>query len=56
MLNQPRLAEHPQLSTHRRSANGYVLGYRPDGLWPASENLEDAPARGFAEGVEDTGL
>ena len=53
VLDEPGVAQHPQVLAHCRAADRQPLGELPDRRRPVVQQLEDAAAYRLAEGLED---
>jgi hypothetical protein len=52
VLDQPGVAEHPQVLAHRRAAHRQPLGQPPDRGRPVVQQFQDAAADRLAERIE----
>jgi hypothetical protein len=53
VLDEPGVAQHPQVLAHGRTADWQPLGELPDRRRPIVQQLEDAAAHRLAESLED---
>jgi len=54
-VDEPGIAEHPQVLRHRRLADGELVNELADGALAVAEQVEDAPALRLGEDVEGEG-
>jgi hypothetical protein len=53
VLDEPGVAQYPQVLAHGRAADRQPLGELPDRRRPIVQQLEDAAAHRLAESLED---